>query len=61
MERIEKEVSKRWENERKAKEARDRRKMNGRVRDQSIQDGIYNSKATETDLRSLVGQKPLEI
>lgn len=49
MERIEKEVAKRWENERKAKEARNRRKINGRVRDQSIQEGVYNSKAAETD------------
>ena len=30
MEKIEREVAKRWEDEKKAKEARDRRKINGR-------------------------------
>ena len=30
MEKIEREVAKRWEDEKKAKEARDKRKINGR-------------------------------
>ena len=44
LEKLEKEVAKRWEKDRKAKEARDNRKMNGRSRDQSIQDAIYSNR-----------------
>ena len=57
MEKIEKEVAKRWEEERKAKEARDRRKINGRQRDQSIQEGVYSSKATTSAIKEPFGQQ----
>ena len=53
LEKLEKEVAKRWEKDRKAKEARDNRKMNGRSRDQSIQDGIYCNRVIQQQTRDI--------